>query len=45
MPAFLHFYQGAVRYSEYYDMPHVDWLRMRSYQKQVERHLKDLPRG
>ena len=45
MPAFLHFYQGAVQYADYYDMPHADWLRLRSYMKQAEQQLRNVPRG
>jgi hypothetical protein len=45
MPGFLHFYQGAVTVSEFYDMPHATYLQMRAYQKQAEQQLKDLPRG
>ena len=31
MPEFLHFWQGAVSYADYLDMPHDDWQRMVAY--------------
>ena len=45
MPGFLHFWQGAVTVSEFYDMDHTTYLRMRAYQKQVEQQLRNMPRG
>lgn len=45
MPAFLHFYQGAVTYRDYLDMPYADWLRMREYMKAAEKQMSSIPRG
>ena len=45
MPAFLHFWQGAVTYGEYLDMDYADWLRLREYQRQVEQQVRQQARG
>ena len=39
MPAFLHFYGGAVTVDQDLDMDHTDWQRMRAYMDAYQRQM------